>query len=243
MGTLAILPARYGSTRFPGKPLHRLLDKPLIIWTAQHTLETGLFDKVVVATDDQRIFDLVSSYDIDVVMTQSTHISGTDRVAEVSRLFPEFEFVFNIQGDEPLVHRKILEPLLVSLKNGSDIVTAARSINEDEAQDKNIVKVVWKHSTNQAMYFSRSPIPFHRDSSLPVRYWGHIGLYGFKQNILQSISKLTPSPLEVREKLEQLRWLENNLNIIVSAVDYQPLGLDHPSQVEEIELALKERYK
>lgn len=238
---LAIIPVRYGSTRFPGKALIEINGVPMVWQVYLRAMEAGL-KNICVATDDNRIFDAVKVRGGNVIMTKSTHLSGTDRCAEALEIYPlqgnNFDFVINLQGDEPFIDpRQILE-----LCNGLEknkITTLVKQIEKTaELNNPNCVKAVWSKITGEALYFSRYPIPFLRSEGQPDLerqvYYKHIGIYGFDANILQELVKLQPSPLELSESLEQLRWLENGYRISVCETGYESFGIDSPEDLKEL---------
>ncbi len=249
MKVVGIIPARYASSRFPGKPLADLLGKPMV-WYVYEQASKALED-VYIATDDQRIFDTLSGLGAKVVMTASYHRSGTERCAEavmnITGLTGSYyDFVLNIQGDEPLIPPELIELLVTHLDYKDEIVTLIRPENNaDNLFDPNVVKVV-KARNNNAIYFSRQPIPFLRD--VPVEQWTekfgfftHIGIYAYRTDILQQIVKLEPTPLETAEKLEQLRWIENGFTIKTLTVNYSSIGVDTPEDLKRVEEILKSR--
>ncbi len=235
MKAVCIIPARYGSTRFPGKPLARETGKFLIQHVYERAAEAACFAQVIVATDDQRIFDAVQSFGGTARMTSPDHPSGTDRVAEVAAHL-EAEAIVNLQGDEPDIRPRLLEHLvdLLAGNPGAEMATlAARFTDADEVADPNVVKVVVGRD-GRALYFSRSVIPFDRTAHLqggPVtagNYLKHIGLYAYRREFLLRFPSLPQTPLEKLESLEQLRALEHGHTILVAEVDYQSRGIDTP---------------
>lgn len=234
MSTAIIIPARYASTRLPGKPLIEIGGKPIIHWVYEKASASTLANKVIVATDDKRIFDAVKSFGGDVAMTREDHQSGSDRIFEVLEQHPEIKIAVNVQGDEPLVTPESIDESIKALLEDetADISTLIRKIeNEEEIQNPNVVKVVFDNSGN-ALYFSRSPIPYHRNTGKADNY-GHIGLYAYRREALEKITKLPQSSLELAESLEQLRALQNGMKIKTIAVDYTPVGIDTPEDVEK----------
>jgi 3-deoxy-manno-octulosonate cytidylyltransferase (CMP-KDO synthetase) len=240
---LGIIPARYASTRFPGKPLADIRGKPMIRWVyeqASKALET-----VFVATDDERIYQAVKEFGGEAVMTSDLHKSGTDRCAEAVKIIEQerheyFDVVLNIQGDEPFIEPRQLE-LIRSCFTIKDtmIATLVKEIRStEELFDPNRPKVV-VNSRKEAIYFSRSPIPFVRGKdrgewlSSQVFYM-HIGLYGFRRNVLLQITTLPQSPLELAESLEQLRWIENGYPITVRTTTYDSFGVDTPEDLKKL---------
>lgn len=239
---LAVIPARFASTRFPGKPLVEIGGKTMIQRTCEQVKKCRRVEKLVVATDDKRIFKHVQSLGYEVQMTDPQHPSGTDRCAEVVRKFPAAKFVLNVQGDEPFIQPEQIDLLAETLILGKEkIATLAKRISDaEQIFNPNVVKVAFSEK-KRALFFSRHPIPFHR--GLPQEEWAaagnffkHIGLYGFQRATLLRISKLQPSPLELAESLEQLRWLENGFSIAVGLTDLETFGIDSPADLEKIRL-------
>jgi 3-deoxy-manno-octulosonate cytidylyltransferase (CMP-KDO synthetase) len=238
---LAVIPARYASTRFPGKPLADIGGKTMIRRVYEQVQQSKRVSRVVVATDDERIFGHVRSFGGEVRMTRADHPSGTDRCAEVARHFPEAEFVLNVQGDEPFIQPEQIDLLADTLTGSSkfSIATLAKTIELPEMlMNPNVVKVVFSDK-NGAIYFSRQPIPFVRGAA-PENwlsqhiFYKHIGLYGFRRATLMKIAGLSPTPLERAESLEQLRWLENGLRIAVGITELETVGIDAPEDLEKI---------
>ena len=222
---MIIIPARLHSTRFPQKMLTEILGYPMIIRSA---FVAQKVDEVVVATDAKEIQSVCKKYNIQSILTQKTHTSGTDRCAEAARLLnlPADEIIINMQGDEPFLEPEILQKLKETMKISQAFMgTCICDIDLSKAQDSNLVKVVLDHK-NYALYFSRSPIPFNRDQSENINYYGHLGIYGFKHKNLQEFCTLPKSPLEEIEKLEQLRALWNQKSIQTLKVQTQSIGID-----------------
>lgn len=242
MKILGIIPARYASTRFPGKPLTIINGKSMIQRVYEQALKAEMLNDVVVATDDDRIYDAVLSFGGKVVMTSSEHKSGTDRCAEVVKTINDkYEAVVNIQGDEPFINPEQINQIasLISQKD-SQIASLCKPIKDaDELFDNNVVKVVFDINGN-ALYFSRHTIPFMRNVENEARSWmnshtfyKHIGIYAYKTDVLEQISQLTQSELEMSESLEQLRWLENSYRIIMGITEYESYSIDTPRDVEK----------
>jgi len=230
MRVLGVIPARIGSTRLPHKPLQLLAGEPLIIRVIERVLDHGLVNDLVVATDSPRIADVVKGSGSTVVMTQPSHPSGTDRVAEVAGRpeFAGFEIVVNIQGDEPFLPREAFAGALVRVESGDDIGTAAAPLDPDQVSDPSRVKVVFD-ARGRALYFSRAVIPYPRDSGHPGRapYWQHVGIYAFSRAAIDRWPTLPRSPAEQAEQLEQLRALHSGLTIGVARVEEAALpGID-----------------
>ncbi len=240
---LGVIPARYASTRFPGKPLVDISGKPMI----QHVYErvSEFLNYVYVATDDERIYKAVKAFNGRVVMTSEKHQSGTDRCAEAldlveNELKRSFDVVLNIQGDEPFIEPELLQTLSSCfLSSVTEIATLIKKLtDQDDLFNPNKPKVVF-NPKYEALYFSRSVIPFIRD--YPKNEWLkkhdyylHIGLYGFRSDVLREITTLKPSSLEFAESLEQLRWIENGYVISVRPVEYEAMGVDTPEDLEQI---------
>jgi 3-deoxy-manno-octulosonate cytidylyltransferase (CMP-KDO synthetase) len=242
MKFIGIIPARYQSTRFPGKPLALINSKPMIQWVFERS--SMALDEVWVATDNREIFAAVESFGGKAVMTSSEHSSGTDRCAEAARMLSDnidFDVIVNIQGDEPFIQPEQINKLTQCFDSEVEIATLVRRITEfSELIDHNKPKVIVDANSN-ALYFSRATIPFARDFSKEVwlnkaNYWAHIGIYAYRSDILQQITQLQPGKLEIIESLEQLRWLENGYKIKVSETDYQSFGIDTP---EDLQNAMK----
>lgn len=240
---LGVIPARFASTRFPGKPLVEIGGRSMIQRVYEQALKSERLNKVVVATDDERIFEHVRAFGGEVSMTRPEHPSGTDRCAEISKAFPEAEWVVNIQGDEPFIQPQQIDLLIDTLlaPGSPGIATLAKKIESVEALDNpNIVKTVLS-STGEALYFSRFAIPYMRGVPAEQRlerhdFYKHIGLYGFHKTILQQITALAPATLEKAESLEQLRWLENGYRIAVRITDMETIGIDTPEDLEKLAL-------
>lgn len=240
MRILGIIPARFGSSRFPGKPLIDLKGKTMIQRVYEGAKKSNMLTKLVVATDDQRIYDEVKRFGGKAVMTSEAHQTGTDRCAEVVQLVPEaYDVVINIQGDEPLVDARQLDSLLEAFQDESVQIgtLASRTITEEELLNPNRIKLVINH-TGRALYFSRSPIPnFANAKGAPLEvypYLRHIGLYAYRTDVLDAISKLQPTQLEQVESLEQLRWLYYGYSIHVVETTIETPNIDVPEDVEKV---------
>lgn len=235
MTILAVIPARYASTRFPGKPLVDVQGKPMIQRVYENVIKSDLFTEVVVATDDERIVKVAESFGAKVVLTSKEHESGTDRCGEViKQLQNEFDIVVNIQGDEPMVNPLQLKELVDVFKNPQAQIATLKSIitNEEDIANPNVVKVVTSKD-GKALYFSRSTIPYNRNSTV-VSYFKHIGLYAYTSDTLKKITQLSLGELEKIESLEQLRWLENGYNIYVAESNFKNIGIDTPEDLIEL---------
>jgi len=235
---VAIIPARWSSTRFPGKPLHLVAGKPLLRRVMERCQRAKNLDALIIATDDMRIAEAALDWGAEVALTSPRHQSGTDRVAEVTRNTKGFAFVINIQGDEPLVDPRLIDQFVEKLRSDRnlDIITAAHPFeNPEDALSPHQVKVVVDLNGN-ALYFSRAPIPFSRsDRSLFLR---HQGIYGFRRDALLRFVKWKPGPLERTESLEQLRALENGVNVHVLVTKHGSPGVDTPADAESLERKL-----
>ncbi len=241
MKPVAVIPARWGSTRFPGKPLALLAGRPLVLQVLEACRRSGAFEDVRVATDDERIAAAVESAGGPVERTASHHPSGTDRVAEVAaRLPPEVEVVVNVQGDEPLIHPEALRALAGAFQDPEvEMATLVRPLRDDERTNPNVVKAVvdlrW-----DALYFSRADVPFARDGAV-VERWAHQGLYGYRRGTLLRLASLEPTPLERAEALEQLRALENGIRIRCVRTSHATIGVDTPEDLARAEALLGRR--
>jgi len=227
-----IIPARYGSTRFPGKPLADISGKPMFWHVFTQASRCPEFSQVFLATDDERIESAAKALHVPVVATRSDHPSGTDRVLEAAIILnlPEDAIVVNIQGDEPLLEPAMLTELIKPFASPEvEITTLAGKIGPREAENKNRVKTVCSN-TGKALYFSRLPIPCYRDGQEEV-FFGHIGLYAFRMNALRKFVALGQSRLEIAEKLEQLRLLENDIPIHVVLTEHKSFGVDKPEDI------------
>lgn len=240
MRILGIIPARYGSSRFPGKPLIDLKGKTMIQRVVEGASKASLLTDLIVATDDQRIADEVARFGGKVMMTDSIHPTGTDRCAEVLRnLSDSYDVVINIQGDEPLVDARQLDQLLQAFSNPDvEIATlASRKIAMEDIMNLNRIKLIVDKNHN-ALYFSRSPIPnFANAKDEPLKIYPflrHIGLYAYRSEVLLQLSKLEETQLEKIESLEQLRWLYNGYSIQVVETEIETPNIDTPEDVEKV---------
>ncbi|NOS70811.1 MAG: 3-deoxy-manno-octulosonate cytidylyltransferase [Verrucomicrobia bacterium] len=246
MKILGVIPARYASSRFPGKPLHPIAGKPLIQHVVEQCRKAKSLNEVIVATDDERIADVAKMF-CQVEMTREDHPSGSDRIAEVAARC-ECDAIVNIQGDEPLIDPAVVDLVAKALAD-SEMSTAATAIKQlSEYDNPNVVKVV-VNAAGRALYFSRRTIPFLREAaSRPVSeqlaafpFLKHLGIYGYRRETLLRLVAFPQSPLEMAEKLEQLRALENGIQIAVVKVDYDSVGVDVLEDVERVEKILNHR--
>ena len=241
MSFTVIIPARYASTRLPGKALADIVGKPMVAHVVDRARESKA-SRVIVATDHQEIIDALDGVNCEVCLTSENHQSGSDRLAEVVQTLniADDEIIVNVQGDEPMIPGRLIDQVASSLINTKDAAmsTAARKItNLDLIDDPNIVKVVFTHS-GRAMYFSRACIPFARDER-KADAWHHIGIYAYRSAFLKRYHSLSPSLIEQTESLEQLRVLDNGEHIMVEQVDYETgIGVDTPADLEKIRLLM-----
>jgi 3-deoxy-manno-octulosonate cytidylyltransferase (CMP-KDO synthetase) len=244
MRTVGIIPARYASTRFPGKPLALIAGKPLIQHVVERCQRAKMLSEVIVATDDTRIWEVAQNF-CRAEMTSPDHPSGTDRLAEVAQRC-QCDAVVNIQGDEPLIDPAVVDLVAKALAN-DEMSTAAAPLREPaEYENPNVVKVV-VNTAARALYFSRRTIPYLRDAAsgsvagqlAAFPFLKHIGIYGYRRETLLKLVKCPVSPLERAEKLEQLRALENGISIAVVRVDYESIGVDVPADVKRVEEMLR----
>lgn len=242
---VAVIPARYGSTRFPGKSIAMIRNKPMIQWVYERTKESKLVHRVIVATDDGRILDAVRSFGGEAVMTSRDHATGTDRIAAVARTV-DCALVVNVQGDEPLIQPQMIDQAVLPLHEDPSIPmgTLCKKISDPgEVLDPNVVKVVFD-SDGFALYFSRAPIPWSRDcwtgqealrdAPLAGTLYKHIGLYVYRRDFLLDYANMPQTALENAEKLEQLRALERGYKIKVVETEYESFGVDIPGDLSKI---------
>ena len=244
MNILGIIPARYASTRFPGKPLHLIAGKPLIQHVVEQCQKAGSLSEVIVATDDTRIWEVVQNF-CRVEMTRPDHPSGSDRIAEVVQRC-DCDAAVNIQGDEPFIDPSVIDAVAGALA-GAEMSTAATRIrHESEFDNPNVVKVV-VNAAGRALYFSRRTIPYVREAAsgsgseqlAAFAFLKHLGIYGYRRAALLRLVNYPVSPLEDAEKLEQLRALDHGIPMAVVTVDYDSIGVDVPADAERVEKLLK----
>jgi 3-deoxy-manno-octulosonate cytidylyltransferase (CMP-KDO synthetase) len=249
---MALIPARYGSTRFPGKSLAMIKGKPMIQRVYERAKQSKLITGVVVATDDERILRTVTAFGGEAIMTSPDHVTGTDRIAEVAEKL-DCSLVVNVQGDEPMIHPEMIDQAITPLVDDPSIpmsTVCKRIENRDELFDPNVVKVVFDEK-GFALYFSRAPIPWDRDKwagkysfkDLPLTrmLYKHIGLYVYRKDFLLRYSKMPQTVLETTEKLEQLRVLESGYRIKTVVTQYESFGVDIPEDLSRIIQRLEER--
>ena len=233
-----VIPARYGSTRFPGKLLYPIKGIPLIVWVVRRALKSRVSNLVAVATDDERIEEVVEKEGVRAFLTPSDLPSGTDRIAYVVRNFGDnWKYIVNLQGDEPLVDPEDIDRIFLELEKGEKMVTLKTKIkNMEEVNNPNVVKVVTSLD-GYALYFSRSPIPYIRGEK--ITYYRHIGIYGYDRETLLKITSLNQTPLEKAELLEQLRALENGIPIKLLETENMSWGVDSLEDVGKVEKLLE----
>ena len=243
---LAVVPARYASTRFPAKIIAPLDGKPLVLHAFERARRAALVSDVIIATDDQRVVDAVRPWTDKVVLTRADHATGTDRIAEVAGA-SEAQVIVNVQGDEALIDPNTIDATIRPVLDRPDVVmsTARHPLTAPEhINDPNIVKVVCD-AQGLALYFSRCPIPYVRDAAdyaaAAEGHWQHIGLYVYRRDFLLEFARMPQTPLEKLEKLEQLRVLENGYKIAVVDTDYRAIGVDVPEDLERVRAILKAR--
>ena len=225
--TAIIIPARYGSSRLEGKPLLKAGSKYIIQWVWEKASKCKGIDRVIVATDDERIFNVCKEFGAEVEMTSTEHKSGSDRIAEVAKRHPEIGYIINVQGDEPLIEPENIELVRKGVveDDSADISTLVREIkDEDEANNPNLVKCIFDVN-NYAMYFSRAKIPYERNTG-KSKFYGHLGIYGYKKEALFKMTSLPQTTYEMSESLEQLRALQNGMKIKIAIVNNVPVGID-----------------
>lgn len=239
MKILGIIPARYASTRFPAKALADIGGKPMIQRVYEQASKAKSLSKVVVATDHSDIEKAIKSFDGNYCMTSADHQSGTDRCNEVISIEKDFDYVINIQGDEPFIDPTQIDLLAEALNGDTQLATLVKKIDsQDELFDPNVVKCVVSEDKH-ALYFSRSTVPHIRNEDQKNwlksgAHYKHIGIYGYRSDVLKTVANLPPSPLEKTEALEQLRWLENGYKIRVEETQIQSIGIDTPEDLEKI---------
>ena len=234
MKIACVIPARYASTRLPGKPLADIAGKPMIQRVYEQVSKATVPDDVIVATDDQRVAEAVNTFGGTVVMTKADHLTGTDRLAEVAELRPDIDVIINVQGDEPLIEASLIDELSALFKDDSQLqmATVGAPLQEAEYGEPSAVKVVC-NLKGYAMYFSRSLIPYPRNAFVnpPLK---HIGIYAYTRDFLLEFALLAPTPAELTESLEQLRALENGVAIRVIKTDARFVGVDTPEDLAAV---------
>ena len=222
-----IIPARYGSSRLEGKPLIEVGGKPIIQWVFEKAVQATLADRIIIATDNEKIYETALMFGAEAEMTSDAHHSGSDRIAEVVSRHPEISYIVNLQGDEPMIDPENINKVISLIKedekaNISTLVTEIKDMKEVE--NPNLVKCVFD-TNNYAMYFSRSKIPYERNEG-HSKFYGHLGIYGYKRDTLLTLTHSNQTSLELSESLEQLRALQMGMKIKVAVVDNKPIGID-----------------
>lgn len=242
MNILGVIPARHASTRFPGKPLVDIAGKSMIQRVYEQAKKCAGLSEVIVATDDDRIFDHVAEFGGMAAMTSADHQSGTDRCAEVALKYPQYDVIINIQGDEPFIDPEQISKLISCFKSpDTQIATLIKKVqNEQELFNANSPKVL-VNMRSEAIYFSRSPLPYIRGQEQQswlqhFTYFKHIGIYGYRADVLQQITRLPVSPLEKAESLEQLRWIENGYRISVAETELETFAIDTPEDLKNLKM-------
>lgn len=234
-----VIPARYHSTRLPGKPLADIAGKPMIQRVYEQAVQANRPEKVIVATDHEAICGAVECFGGEVVMTSADHSTGTDRLAEVAEKFPEADLIVNIQGDEPEIDPDVIDRLIDALQNSeASMATVITPMSEEEMEQPGCVKAVVDQK-GKALYFSRSLIPYLRSGERLAPVYKHIGVYAYRREFLLQFAKLAPTPLEQMESLEQLRALEYGYEIQTICVDHSAIGVDTPEDLA----AINEKFK
>lgn len=242
MNTLCVIPARYASTRLPGKPLADIAGKPMIVRVLEQASKATRLSKVLAAVDDERVLAAVIEYGGKAMMTAKNHPTGTDRLAEVAAAHPEAELIINVQGDEPLIEPSLIDELAAAFDDDKDLQMAtvkSQMTDIDEMKNPNNVKVVTDQN-GYALYFSRSLLPYPRENT-GVKVYKHIGIYAYKRDFLLQYAKMQPTPLEQTESLEQLRALENGYKIKLIETSFKFVGVDTPEDLVEVNRLYKER--
>lgn len=232
MKVLCVIPARYASTRLPGKPLAMIAGKPMIQHVYERAEQASVPDEVVVATDNELVKQTVESFGGKAVMTSPDHPSGTDRLAEVALSYPDVDVIVNVQGDEPMIPPEVIDRLALAFEDDEDLSMATMKVlmNEEDYDNPAAVKVVTDQN-GYALYFSRSLMPYPRNKPEGYKVFKHVGIYAYRRSFLLNYAALSPTPLEKAESLEQLRALENGYKIKVLESDFQGIGIDTPEDL------------
>ena len=235
MKVLCVIPARYASTRLPGKPLALIAGKPMIQHVYMKACEAKLPDDVIVATDNEKVFETVHGFGGRAIMTSPDHPSGTDRLAEVALNFPDVDVIVNVQGDEPMIPPEIIDRLAKAFEAESDLKMATMKVlmREEDYNNPAAVKVVTDNN-GYALYFSRSLMPYPRNKTEHYKVYKHVGIYAYRRDFLLQYAAVAPTELEKTESLEQLRVLENGYKIKVLESDFQGIGVDTPEDLAAV---------
>ena len=241
MKILCVIPARYASTRLPGKPLADIAGKPMIRHVYERACQAQRPDMVLVATDNEKVYAAVTAFGGQALMTSADHPTGTDRLAEVARAYEDYDIIINVQGDEPLIAPEVIDRLAAVFDEepGLSMATLATVMAEEEYDQPSAVKVV-TDLQGYALYFSRSHIPFPRVKVDELPVYKHIGIYAYRRDFLLTYAALDPTPLERTESLEQLRALEHGYRIKVLITDFQSIGVDTPEDLQKVNKLFKE---
>ena len=244
MKVLCVIPARYASTRLPGKPLSMIAGKPMIQHVYERACQAQLPDEVVVATDNELVEQAVLAFGGKAVMTSPDHPSGTDRLAEVALMYPDVDVIVNVQGDEPMIPPEVVDRLAEVFKEDADLKMATMKVVMDEEDYNNpaAVKVV-TDQRGYALYFSRSLMPYPRNKPEGYKVFKHVGIYAYRRDFLLKYAALEPTPLERAESLEQLRALENGYKIKVLESDFQGIGVDTPEDLAAVNVLFEKMKK
>ena len=244
MKVICVIPARYASTRLPGKPLKLIAGKPMIQRVYEQAKKAKLPAEVIVATDDKRVYDTVSAFGGNACMTREDHPNGTSRLAEVAEKYPEADVIVNVQGDEPMIPPEIIDRLAESFAEEPNLkmATMKTRMEESEYGDPSAVKVVTDRN-GYALYFSRSLLPYPRNRTEQFKVYKHVGIYAYTRNFLMQYASMAPTPLEQAESLEQLRVLENGYRIKVLESDFRGIGVDTPEDLEAVNRLFAEKFK
>ncbi|MBQ8920429.1 MAG: 3-deoxy-manno-octulosonate cytidylyltransferase [Acidaminococcaceae bacterium] len=235
MKVICVIPARYASTRLPGKPLKLIVGKPMIQWVYEQAKKAAKPAEVIVATDDTRVYDAVCAFGGKACMTRADHPNGTSRLAEVAEQYPDADVIINVQGDEPMIPPEVIDRLATAFDQepGLQMATMMVRMQESEYDDPSAVKVV-TDKNGYALYFSRSLIPYPRNKSELFRVYKHVGIYAYTRSFLLQYAAMEPTPLEQVESLEQLRVLENGYKIKVLESDFRGVGVDTQADLDAV---------
>ena len=235
MKVICVIPARYASTRLPGKPLKLIVGRPMIQWVYEQAKKAAIPAEVIVATDDTRVYDAVQAFGGCACMTREDHPNGTSRLAEVAEKYPDADVIVNVQGDEPMIPPEIIDRLAQAFAEEPDLkmATMKTRMQESEYDDPSAVKVV-TDKNGYALFFSRSLLPYPRNKSGLFKVYKHVGIYAYTRTFLMQYAAMAPTPLEQVESLEQLRVLENGYRIKVLESDFQGVGVDTQADLDAV---------
>lgn len=235
MKVICVIPARYASTRLPGKPLSMICGKPMIQRVYEQACKAEVPGEVVVATDHELVFNAVKAFGGNVLMTSPDHPSGTDRLAEVALNYPDVDVIVNVQGDEPMIPPEVIDDLANAFEDDENLSMATLKVEmQSEDYDNPAAVKVVTDLNGYALYFSRSQIPYPRNIPADYKVFKHVGIYAYRRDFLLKYAALTPTPLERAESLEQLRALENGYKIKVLESDFQGVGVDTPEDLARV---------